>query len=192
MSLNPVRPSKAWSWKLIGFLQIGNAVAFGAVASTVDFSRSAPVDYVASGTADAGGNELGTANGGESESEESPQTSTADVSADAASPLSELVAKASQESTKNPAGSDLPEVVLSGPTIVNPATNSASVRFVVNGDVLELKPGERRTLTGGDSWVVRFHRGGEFGAAYEPIYDGTHQFVIGPRGWSLERAAEAP
>jgi hypothetical protein len=199
MSLTPGRPAKAWHWKLIGFLQIGNAIAFGAVASTVDFSRSAKVEEIAVTSPDSATAEVDDSITGDDPiayngvtPDKTTPTPMPSFAEDATAPLSELVARATQDSTGNPAGSDLPEVVLSAPTIVNAATNTATVRFVVNGEMVELKPGQRRTLSGGDSWVVRFHRGGEFGAAYEPIYDGTHEFVVGPRGWNLERTADRP
>ncbi len=208
---------KTWSWKLVGLLQIGNAVAFAAVAGTVDFSREADGDQVASATSAA--EEPNVENSAPMDPAAATDSPTPDSSLvdaveqsvqDAAMPTFaiEPTSPAAEPTLPVDPSASLPassiwtvgpaskaddvEPAVAAPALVNPATNGLAVRCIVNGELVELGPGERRTLSGGDAWVVRFHRGGDFGAAVAPIYDGTHQFVVGPQGWALERTADAP
>jgi hypothetical protein len=222
----PIRgPRRRWTWTLIGLLQIGNAAAFGAVATSVDFSAADESSVAANteGETDAG------ANTAEESLDSTPATasstaasSTTDASAtdapafepattsgdpvaaaDAAddatmptfaagpnSTLAELVRRA-MSSQQDAATQDEPTPdATRTPVVVNAAANQLTVRFLVNGERIELPPGERRTLDGADTWVVRFDRGGQFGPATEVLYGGTHRFVVDAQGWKLEPLGE--
>ncbi len=187
MTLKSLRQSR-WTWRTIGLLQLGNAAAFCAVAIYGDFSKEARGTNVATAPAEESPVEATLAEQAPAAPSDSPMPT---FSVEPTSPVAEprIPVSPTIPSTYLP---DVSPSEIAAPTLINPATNTATVRFIVNGERIELKPGERRTLSGGDSWLVRFHRGGKFGAAMEPIYDGQHQFVIGPQGWRLERADDAP
>lgn len=70
-------------------------------------------------------------------------------------------------------------------TLQNPTENNGSIRFLVNGRVEELQPGESRRFNEFDPLQVGFHRGGEFGDAHRTISHGTYHFVVQERGWEL-------
>ncbi|MEX2093871.1 MAG: hypothetical protein WD971_14390 [Pirellulales bacterium] len=216
----PIRgPRRRWTWTLVGLLQIGNAAAFGAAATTVDFSSSgesivaadaAAVDpsteteAPATATATTETAAVETATIETSPSSPAITGDSTDAIAEATmptfaigpiSPLAEPVPWAPSPQHDTPAA-DEPEPVVSSsdvdtaaslsPVLVNVAENQLTVRFLVNGELIELGPGERRTLSGADTWVVRFDRGGDFGAATEILYRGTFRFVVSAAGWGLE------
>jgi hypothetical protein len=192
MTLKTLRQSR-WTWRTIGLLQIGNAAAFGAVVLYGDFSKEARGTSVATAP-DEEASTAATPVDETSVEPAPPTTFDGPMPAFSVEPTSPVAEPSIPVSPAIPSDY-VPEVSpseITAPTLINPATNTATVRFIVNGERVELKPGERRTLSGGDSWLVRFHRGGKFGAAMEPIYNGQHQFVIGPQGWRLERADDAP
>jgi hypothetical protein len=213
------RRRRTRTWTLIGLLQIANAAAFGAVATTVDFSAPDEPQTVAN-VAEQNSQEEGVdddaiqpprvAPPSDNGSADPPDDTTGgtSVAIDAPmptfaespiSPFSQHLPRTSAPPTAPPADStdvveppsaDMPIEVAppppAAPVIVNAAESPLTVRFLVNGELVELNPGERRELTGGDAWVVRFHRGGQFGAATEILYGGEYRFVVGSSGWSLE------
>ena len=72
------------------------------------------------------------------------------------------------------------------PTIINETAKAGfPVTFTVNGEIVTLAPGESRELPGGDSWVVAFDRGGNFGEARVVLYTGSHRFDVSSQGWQL-------
>lgn len=68
----------------------------------------------------------------------------------------------------------------------NATTSSRDVHFLVNERPFSLSPGERLGLTG-HRWLVRFHRGGEFGDAAYTIWPGSYEFSVNSGGWDLVR-----
>jgi hypothetical protein len=52
-----------------------------------------------------------------------------------------------------------------------------------------LGPGETHNLGSGDSWLIQFHRGGDFGNAEYTIADGVHAFKAAELGWELQRVS---
>lgn len=192
MTLKSLRQSR-WTWGTIGLLQLGNAAAFCAVAVYGDFSTEARGTNVATASTEEAPAAATPVEGTPIEQDPAAQSEgpMPTFSVEPTSPVAEprIPVSPTIPSTYVP---EVSPSEIAAPTLINPVTNTATVRFIVNGERIELKPGERRTLSGGDSWLVRFHRGGKFGAAMEPIYEGQHQFVIGPQGWRLERADDAP
>ncbi|NLX55789.1 MAG: hypothetical protein GXY58_11800 [Planctomycetaceae bacterium] len=71
----------------------------------------------------------------------------------------------------------------------NVPQSGGPVRFVVNGQVYELMPGESREFTTGSSWDVQFHRGESFGDARRQLACGVYSFVITEQGWDLQSDA---
>ena len=236
---------RRWTWTFVGLLQIGNAAAFGAVATSIDFSAEGGADTIADveasasegvdqGLDEAVASAVQAATAATSESTPTPiEDDPASVSATASpeapespdvlgspdvhdtagidpmptfamgpwSPLTEdvpwttsrtpsageVVAPTSDQPATPPEPPPVVEPLPpAAPAIVNSSDASLTVRFLVNGELVALLPGERRELSGGDAWVVRFHRGGEYGAATEILYGGEHRFVVGSQGWQLE------
>lgn len=236
---------RRWTWTFVGLLQIGNAAAFGAVATSIDFSAAdgadtiADVEEAASEGVDQG-LEAAVASAVQAETAAtseitptfvgdgpsapstsvppsvpgSPDVPGSPIMNDTAgidpmptfalgprSPLTEDVpwttsrtpsaGEVAASTSDEPATPPEPPPVVeplppAAPAIVNSSDASLTVRFLVNGELVALLPGERRELSGGDAWVVRFHRGGEYGAATEILYGGEHRFVVGSQGWQLE------
>lgn len=67
----------------------------------------------------------------------------------------------------------------------NPKENKGRIRFLANGRVQELQPGESRRFDESDQLQVNFHRGGEFGNANRTLSRGTYYFVVQEHGWAL-------
>ncbi len=203
-----LRSRPGWTWTLVGLLQIGNAAAFGAVAASVDFSASDTPNSVASvaveedadvGTTPATVDSPIVSDFPTTDPTSSPPTTTNDdLTAHAEAPRPSHSAGPTSPPTElvdAPASSSVPHVAPDGthepatpqpPVLINADENRLIVHFLANGELIELQPGERRTLSGGDAWVVRFHRGGDYGAATEILYDGQHRFIVGPQGWRLQ------
>jgi hypothetical protein len=70
--------------------------------------------------------------------------------------------------------------------IENPRHSGATVRYLVDGEMESLRPGESQSLRIGVSRVL-FHRGGAFGNAEEVLREGTYQFRATQQGWTLTR-----
>jgi hypothetical protein len=78
------------------------------------------------------------------------------------------------------------DVVLS-----NPFGTGGVVRFLVNGELFSLGPGESRHLDFPGPWFIQFHRGGDFGDAEYTVGEGVYAFRVTEAGWDLQRAASA-
>jgi hypothetical protein len=75
---------------------------------------------------------------------------------------------------------------VTGLTIRNLPGNEVPVRFLVNGRIYSLLPGESHSFADGTSWDLQYHHGGAFGNARQTLNPGDYQFVVGNTGWSLE------
>ncbi|MHB8969330.1 MAG: hypothetical protein ACYC3X_03900 [Pirellulaceae bacterium] len=73
-----------------------------------------------------------------------------------------------------------------GLTIRNASENKETVRFLINGRVCELQPGEAHDFAAGTAWNVKFHRGESFGNAQQTLVPGIYRFVVTDQGWDLE------
>jgi hypothetical protein len=71
--------------------------------------------------------------------------------------------------------------------VIRNATESGkAVHFLVNERAFALLPGEKIELTG-RRWLVRFHRGGEYGDAAYALWPGSYEFAVGKGGWDIAR-----
>lgn len=73
-----------------------------------------------------------------------------------------------------------------GLTLRNLPDNDVPVRFLVNGRVYNLLPGESHSFAIGTAWDLQYHRGGAYGNAHQTLDAGDYQFVVGSTGWTLE------
>ncbi len=74
--------------------------------------------------------------------------------------------------------------------LVNPQFSGGPVRYVVDGTVYSLQPGQRHKLIGGRTRLVEFHRGGESGDATHALTSGQFVFHVTQKGWELTDRAE--
>ncbi len=87
----------------------------------------------------------------------------------------------------------LPDNSLDAPVeLFNPSETGTVIRCLINGQLVELQPGQRQKLPAGGKWTVQFHRGGDFGRAEYEMNDGLHWFKRTSRGWELYRGDYRP
>ena len=67
--------------------------------------------------------------------------------------------------------------------ITNPATNSATLSYALNGVTYSIPPGHSQDLTVDRSWVISFGRGGNFGTARYGLEAGLYTFASTDHGW---------
>ena len=72
-----------------------------------------------------------------------------------------------------------------GVIIRNPLENNGPVRFLVNGRMCDLHPGEAHQFPYAPTWVVEFHRGASFGNARRTLTRGAYEFLASSTGWEL-------
>ena len=80
-----------------------------------------------------------------------------------------------------------PEMTHEGLLLANDRNSGGVVRFLVDGRVYELLPGEAHSFLLGDRWHVRFHRGETFGIEERTLEAGAYHFVVTDAGWALEK-----
>ena len=78
------------------------------------------------------------------------------------------------------------EPVTSGVLLVNPVSSGANMRYRVNGNVYDMRPGMSQKLPPGN-WTVDFDRGGNAGTGTYRLQDGTYYFTPSDAGWELYR-----
>jgi hypothetical protein len=76
--------------------------------------------------------------------------------------------------------------------VTNPATNSATLNFQVDGAAYSLAPGETRDFDVSVPHVVQFDRGGGAGMARYSLTSGTYTFTPTAQGWELYHRAHEP
>jgi hypothetical protein len=82
------------------------------------------------------------------------------------------------------------EVVTDGVLIVNPASSRSTINYNINGNHYVAEPGMQQRLAplhAGQSWVVEFDRGENFGPATYTMSPGTYHFTPSDLGWQLYR-----
>jgi hypothetical protein len=84
---------------------------------------------------------------------------------------------------ENPAVSGLPI------KITNPATNSATLSYLLNGTTYSIAPGYSQDLTQDRPWVITFSRGGSFGSGRYGLEPGLYTFTSTEHGWELYHTA---
>ena len=67
----------------------------------------------------------------------------------------------------------------------NPAGNGGIVNFVVDDQTYSIAVGETVEFTGKDQWLLKFHRGGEFGNSRVMLKPGSYSFAVTKGGWRL-------
>jgi len=72
----------------------------------------------------------------------------------------------------------------SGVLLINPSRSGANVRYRLNGEIYEMKPGMSQRLPSAD-WVIEFDRGGSIGASQYRLAPGTYKFTPTESGWEL-------
>jgi hypothetical protein len=82
---------------------------------------------------------------------------------------------------------DFENAVDSGLLIINPEENDTDVSFTLEGKSYTLKPGYHQNFPEGDSWQVRFDKGGSQGDARYTVEPGTYVFTPEDGGWNLYR-----
>ena len=69
--------------------------------------------------------------------------------------------------------------------ITNPAANTATMSYVLNGVTYSIPPGYSQDLTLDRSWEISFSRGGNFGSARYGLEPGLYTFEPTDHGWEL-------
>ncbi len=67
----------------------------------------------------------------------------------------------------------------------NPSENGGIVYFVVDEKTHSINAGQTLELTGQDQWLIRFHRGGNFGNSRSLLKPGSYSFSVTKKGWEL-------
>ena len=75
--------------------------------------------------------------------------------------------------------------------IANPAANTATLSYVLNGTTYSIAPGYSQDLTLDRPWVITFSRGGTFGEARYGLESGLYSFAKTDHGWELYHGALA-
>ncbi len=73
--------------------------------------------------------------------------------------------------------------------IVNPASNSVTLNYTLNGTVYPIPPGYSQTLVADRLWTIQFSRGAGFGDARYGLESGLYTFGNSDHGWELYRTA---
>ena len=73
------------------------------------------------------------------------------------------------------------------PAIINPGSTDIVLRYLLNGDEVELPPGHYQNLGGGHAWTIEFDRGGGFGHRRYSLSEGRFNFTPTKNGWDLLR-----
>jgi hypothetical protein len=82
------------------------------------------------------------------------------------------------------------EEVTDGVLIINPSSSQGTINYNVNGHHYVAEPGMSQKLpprSDGESWVVSYDRGAEFGSATYTLSPGTYRFTPTELGWQLYR-----
>jgi len=74
--------------------------------------------------------------------------------------------------------------------ILNPVSSDRTLRYLLDGEPMELPPGHYQELGIGRSWRIEFDRGGSFGQKRYSIGNGLFTFMPTPHGWNLFRRPE--
>ena len=89
-----------------------------------------------------------------------------------------------------PAGPQAPMFDGGSIVLTNPATNSATVEYALNGQPFAMKPGQSQRFTHERDWIVEFNRGGDSNVATYSLKSATYKFEPTALGWELFEQAE--
>lgn len=85
-----------------------------------------------------------------------------------------------------PAGSGAPI------KIVNPASNSATLSYTLDGRPYSIPPGSSQDLVLDHPWVIEFNRGGSFGTGQYSLESAVYTFTATNHGWELFQSPLGP
>lgn len=94
----------------------------------------------------------------------------------------------SQASTPANRATNQPQKQSPAVIVRNPTETQAEIRYLVDGQLHSLLPGQSQQLAADRTWTIHFHRGGDFGNAKHLCAEGTYVFQISERGWELTKA----
>lgn len=86
---------------------------------------------------------------------------------------------------------DEPAAKAAGLVLQNPASNGGAVHFLIDDEVFTLQPSRTQRLEG-RGWMIRFHRGGDFGNVLYRLSPGQYTFAVTGTGWELSDASGLP
>lgn len=75
--------------------------------------------------------------------------------------------------------------------LTNPATNTETVNYALNGQPFVMKPGQSQRFTHERDWIVEFNRGGDSNVARYGLKSATYKFKPTARGWELFEQADS-
>jgi hypothetical protein len=77
--------------------------------------------------------------------------------------------------------------------IQNPRHTGLVISYQLNGQTYSLPPGETHRIDGPDHvWLLKLHRGGDFGYTHYELTEGSFVLDADEGGWCLERVALPP
>ena len=75
--------------------------------------------------------------------------------------------------------------------LTNPATNTGTVNYALNGQPFVMKPGQSQRFTHNRDWIVEFNRGDDSGIGRYGLKSATYKFKPTARGWELFEQADS-
>ncbi len=75
--------------------------------------------------------------------------------------------------------------------LTNPATNTGTVEYALNGQPFVMKPGQSQRFTHNRDWIVEFNRGDDSGIGRYSLKSATYKFKPTARGWELFEQADS-
>lgn len=76
--------------------------------------------------------------------------------------------------------------------LINPTRTGGPVHYLVDDVAYSLEPGQSRRIAGQRQYLVRFHRGGQFGEVSYTLASGNFAFQVSSSGWDISEVAEVP
>jgi hypothetical protein len=70
-------------------------------------------------------------------------------------------------------------------TIINPATNTATPSYTLDGQAFTIAPGYGQNFHEDRAWVIRFSRGANRDEVQYPLHSGLYTFTSTDHGWEL-------
>lgn len=74
--------------------------------------------------------------------------------------------------------------------LLNPATNSDSVEYMLNGEHFVMRPGQSQRFTRDRDWIIEFDRGDGNNFARYSLKSSTYKFKTAANGWELFEQAD--
>lgn len=75
--------------------------------------------------------------------------------------------------------------------LLNPATNTDSVEYMLNGERFVMRPGQSQRFARDRDWIIEFDRGDGSNFARYSLKSGTYKFKTAANGWELFEQAES-